>query len=129
MIHEANLPKYFWNYVVHYAVFVMNRCESSVLPEGMTSAMYAYGNTSLKRLKFFGCAAFGLDMEPNNKMSKRSKMKFFLGVSEGNYLLWDSKDNTVKAERNIEFDETWIYKDEIGKQKIQISLYLSLIHI
>ena len=119
LLFESGLPKYLWNYAVRYAVYILNRCETFGL-EGWTPALVAYGNLSLKRLSFFGCVAFCHVKDPVDKMSDRSVKKFFIGVSEACYLVWDPRTKKVTTERNVLCDESRLYRNEVKKVQVEL---------
>ena len=109
MLFDSGLPKALWSEAVKYAAFVMNRCETQDCEQ--TPAEIAYGNNaSFHRMRIFGFRAYS---EPSDKMSERSTRMFFVGVGEGTYRLYDPKTRKVDEFRNVEFDEKWVYKDEV----------------
>lgn len=119
MLIESGLPKCLWSEAVKYAAFVLNRCETR--ESGKTPAEVALGeNTSVHRLKLFGCLAYAHVKEPGDKMSARSRKCFFVGVSEGAYRVYDPLRKRVTVERNVEFDERRTFRMESENKVVKI---------
>jgi len=86
MLHESSLPETFWSEVVNTAVYLRNRCPSSVLLDQRRCTPYKFyfgSKSSLGHLRPFGCNVWvHVPDEKQTKFESKTKHHILLEYVE-----------------------------------------------
>ncbi|CEJ61375.1 hypothetical protein PMG11_09910 [Penicillium brasilianum] len=134
MTQGAGLPSYLWNEASLTAIYIQNRIPHRSLDwkspsEALADYLRDKAPHWLKRLpdlsniRVFGCKAF---VRINNipklaKMSPRAAIGYLVGYDASNiWRIWIPSKRRIVRARDVEFDETRFYSDEIPPHRIEI---------
>jgi transposase InsO family protein len=82
MLHEKNLPKFFWAEAANTAVFLQNRLPTKLLAEKTPFEVWYKYKPSLSFLKVFGSTCFvHIPQIKRDKLDKKAMQGIFVGYS------------------------------------------------
>lgn len=112
LVFDSHLSKEFWGEAVLSSVYLINRTETSAIPEKKTPAEIWYNcKPNLEKIKRFGCIAYNLIPKENrqSKLDSRSHKMIMVGYADNGYRLWDATKRKIVLGRNVIFDESSDY--------------------
>ncbi|EOY25713.1 Uncharacterized protein TCM_027093 [Theobroma cacao] len=108
LLHQSNVPIYFWGDAVLTAVHIINRLPSKVLHNKTPYELLHHKLPSYDHLRVFGCLCFMFTLTQNRKkLDKRATKCIFLGYPNNmkGYKVYDLSANNVLKSRNVIFHE------------------------
>lgn len=106
---SRNVSHRLWAEAVHTAVYILNRCVSSMSKEKTPFQLWMRQKPDLGHIKIFGSIAYAhITKEFRKKFDAKSKKCIFVGYQgdSKNYRLYDSINDKVIVSRDVIFDET-----------------------
>lgn len=108
MLFDADLPKIYWGEAVNTAVYIINRCLSSVLKDNTPEGVWHNKKVDLSNLRVFGSECMvHIPKEKRRKWDKKSSKLLFMGYSETTkgYRCIDPKTKKITTSRDVIFME------------------------
>lgn len=104
MLIDADLPKSFWPYAVHYAVYLRNRCFNNRIRDTPFHAMTGE-RPDMSKLHIFGCRCYVYQHGHKGKFDARCIKGIFLGKAKRSpgYLVYSPDHGNVKEYRIVRF--------------------------
>jgi len=111
MMHESDLPKNLWPFVIQYTQEIVNRLPTRVLSENKTSyEAFHLKKPSVKHLRIFGCRAYvHVPDDKRGKLDAKTVEGRFIGLPQNRkgYIVSDSRNLLrVYVSRDVMFVET-----------------------
>ena len=111
MMHESDLPKNLWPFVIQYTQEIVNRLPTRVLSENKTSyEAFHLKKPSVKHLRIFGCQAYvHVPDDKRGKLDAKTVEGRFIGLPQNRkgYIVSDSRNLLrVYVSRDVTFVET-----------------------
>lgn len=108
LIHQSDVSKVFWTFVVSYAVFLINRFPSKKI-ENM-SPYHIINNeiANIHDLKYFGGLCYASTLSNNRKkLDSRARKCIFIGYKRGvkGYILFYLSNRDIFISKNVKFSE------------------------
>ena len=116
---HAGLPKMFWADAVNTTAYLINRGPSVPIGFKIPEEEWQGREISLKHLKVFGCVSYVKvkDSERDKLEAKSRKCTFIgYGLDDMGYRFWDNKNKKVIRSRDVVFNESALYKDELAER-------------
>lgn len=82
MLNSSNVPKEFGHYAFRYANFILNRVPSRAIEDRIPYELFFGEDPDLSMVRVFGCKAYLIDPNPENKFAHRTVDCVFLGLTE-----------------------------------------------
>lgn len=110
LLLESALPAHFWEYALHFAVYIHNITPCSVLPQTTTPMIRWNGRLpSYGHHRTFGSIAYVVNTTTPHrfKFGPPAQRGVFIGYAShrGGYLIWMPTLNKVIVSRHVRFDE------------------------
>lgn len=117
MLSDSGLPKMFWAEATHTATILINKTPSSVLNFEIPDKKWTGKQPVYSYLRRFGCVAFV--HTDDGKLSPRAKKGVLIGYPDGvkGYKIWLTDEKKCVISRNVMFQETTVYKDQLKKNE------------
>lgn len=109
MILAKNLSQRLWAEAVNTAVYILNRCVSSISNEKTPFELWTRQKPDLAHIRIFGSIAYAhIVKEFRKKFDAKSKKCIFVGYQgdSKNYRLYDLTSDRVITSRDVIFNET-----------------------
>jgi hypothetical protein len=108
LLFQSKLPKSYWSYVVHHAVFLINRVTTPLLNNKSPFQLLYDIIPDPIVFKVFGSLCFASTLQAHRtKLQPKARKSVFLGYKSGykGYVLLDLHDHTIFISRNVTFYE------------------------
>ena len=108
MLSTSNVHPKFWGEAVHTAVYTLNRCGTSTLPDLTPFEAWHGTRPSVSHLRIFGSTAYRhIPKELRKKLDPKAKKGIFMGYSlvSQAYRIWCNVDKKIYESRDVVFDE------------------------
>lgn len=105
LLFDANLPKCYWAEAMNMAMYLMNRCLSSVHGK-IPYELFHNKRINLSNLKLFGTEVMVMiPKEKRKKFDKNSKLMWFIGYDNNTkgYRCTDKNNRSIEICRNVKF--------------------------
>ena len=117
MLIHAGLPETLWPWVAHAAAYILNRRPTQRLQwHTPTEILYKGKKQSLRAIRVIGCKAYVLrkTRPQGDKLSPRVWIGYLVGFQASNiWHIWDPASQRVITARDVQFDESALYKDTL----------------
>ena len=107
LLMHAKLPVYFWEFAILTAVYLRNKCITTVNKTKTPDEIFSGKKPYIKHLKVFGCDAY-MHIQKTKKLDKQSIKCIFIGYSTQNmaYKLYNIETRRIEISRDVIFNET-----------------------
>ena len=109
MLHEYNLPLYFWAEAVNTSCYISNRFFKRSILNKTPYELWNNRKPKISYLRVFGCKCFILNTKDNlGKFDSKADEGIFLGYSTSSkaYRIFNKRTLVVEESMHIVFDET-----------------------
>lgn len=104
MLLAKNVPIRLWVEAIHIAVYILNRCVSSMSHEKTSFELWARQKPNLAHIRIFGSTAYAhITKEFRKKFGAKAKKYIFVGYqgNSKNYRLYDPNADKVIVSRDV----------------------------
>ncbi|XP_019457644.1 PREDICTED: uncharacterized protein LOC109358032 [Lupinus angustifolius] len=108
LLFQSKLPKTFWSYVVHHAVYLINRLQTPNLQHKSPYELLNDKLPNLQDLRVFGSLCFASTLaQHRTKLDPRARKCIFLGFKDNTkgYILFDLRNREIFISRYVIFHE------------------------
>lgn len=109
MILTKNISPRLWAEAVNTAVYILNRCVSSISRENTPFELWTQQKSDLSHIRIFGSVAYThITKKFRKKLDTKSKKCILVGYQgdSKNYRLFDPNTGKVIVSRDVIFNET-----------------------
>jgi len=110
LLHDSNLPKYFWVGVVNIVCYVLNRALIRLILKKTPYELYKGRKPNISHFKVFGCKCFVFYNSKDNigKFDAKVDDGIFIGYSSHShaYKIYNKRTMTVEESVHVVFDES-----------------------
>ena len=126
MLHEYNLPLYFWAEVVNTSCYIANRVFKRPILNKTFYELWNNRKPKISYLRVFGCKCFILNTKDNlKKFNSKADEWIFLGYATSSkaYKVFNKKTLVVEKSMYVVFNESnpldlrkdlWSVNDDVG---------------
>ena len=117
MLHENNLPTYFWAKEVNTPCYILNRVLIRLSLNKTPYEIRKNKNPNISYFKVFGSKCFILNIKDNlGKFDAKSSVRIFLGYSSSSkaYRVFNKNTMVIEDSIHVVFDES---NDSLGKRE------------
>jgi hypothetical protein len=108
MLKHSGLPDRFWGEAVLTAIYIRNRCVTTVDTSKTPEEIWKGKRPTIKYMKVFGCDAYvHIKDAERGKLDSKAKKCIFIGYDEQKkgYKLFDTETEKIIVSRDVTFDE------------------------
>ncbi len=108
MLNQAKLPPSFWAAAVLTAIYIRNRCITSVNETRTSEEIWSGIKPTIKHFKVFGCVAYvNIQNDERKKLDAKAWKGIFIGYEpdKKGYRIFDPVTGKVIISRDVKFDE------------------------
>ena len=109
MLHEYNLPLYFWAEAVNTSCYISNRVFKRPILNEASYELWNNRKPKISYLRVFGCKCFILNTKDNlEKFDSKADEEIFLGYSTSSkaYRIFNKRTLVVEESIHVVFDES-----------------------
>ena len=109
MLHEYNLPLYFWTEAVNISCYISNRVLKRSILNKTSYELWNNRKPKILYLRVFGCNCFILNTKDNlGKFDSKADEEIFLGYSSSikAYRVFNKRTLVVEESIHVVFDES-----------------------
>ena len=125
MLSNARMNRRFWAEAANTACYLINRSPSIPLNKKTPIEVWSGMPADYSQLRVFGCTAYA--HVDNGKLEPRAIKCLFLGYGSGvkGYKLWNPETKKTFMSRNVVFNESVMFNDNLSTYVYQLVLMRS----